>query len=62
MKADAMLVRRMKSLSQKRNATSYDSAGNVSAQELDLAIRTAEQLRRTVIAWLEQSHPDLFGE
>lgn len=62
MKADAKLVRRMKSLSQKRNATSYDSAGNVSAQELDLAIRTAEQLRRTVIAWLEQSHPDLFGE
>lgn len=62
MKADAKLVRRMKSLSQKRNATSYDSTGNVSAQELDLAIRTAEQLRRTVIAWLEQSHPDLFGE
>ena len=35
-KADPQLIQRMKTLSKKRNATSYDSAGNVSTQEVDL--------------------------
>jgi hypothetical protein len=51
---------RMKTLSKKRNARSYDSAGNVSNQELELAIKTAIELRREVGAWLEQHHPDLL--
>jgi predicted Rossmann fold nucleotide-binding protein DprA/Smf involved in DNA uptake len=60
MKADAKLIQRMKTLSKKRNATSYDSAGNVSNQELELAIKTAIELRRNVVAWLEQNYPDLL--
>jgi hypothetical protein len=50
----------MKTLSKKRNATSYDSAGNVSSQELELAIKTAIDLRRDVVAWLTQNHPELL--
>jgi hypothetical protein len=40
----------MKTLSKKRNATSCDSAGNVPNQELELAIKTATELRREVVA------------
>lgn len=58
--ADAKLIQRMKTLSKKRNATSYDSAGNVSKQELDLALKTAVELRRDVMAWLQTNHPDLL--
>ncbi len=60
--ADSKLVQRLKTLSKKRNATSYDSAGTVSAQELELAIRTATELRRTVVAWLEKNHPELLKD
>jgi len=60
--ADAKLIRKMKTLSQKRNATSYDTAGNVSSQELDLAIKTADELRHAVVAWLEKSHPKLLKD
>lgn len=47
-------------LSKKRNATSYDSAGNVSKQELDLDLKTAVELRRDVMAWVQTNHPDLL--
>jgi hypothetical protein len=60
MKADAKLIQRMKTLSKKRNATSYDSAGNVSSQEVELAIKTAIDLRRDVVAWLTQNYPELL--
>jgi|SRR5580658_1928998 hypothetical protein len=57
--ADSKLIQRIKTLSKKRNATSYDSAGNVSAQELELALKTGAEMRREVIAWLEKNHPEL---
>jgi HEPN domain-containing protein len=59
-KADARLIQKMKTLSKKRNATSYDSAGNVSKQELELAIKTADELHREVVAWLQKNHPELL--
>ena len=59
-KADSKLIQKMKILSKKRNATSYDSAGNVSKQELELAIKTAAELQRKVVAWMEKNHPDLL--
>jgi hypothetical protein len=61
-KADAELIQRLKTLSKKRNATSYDAAGNVSAQELQLAITTATELRKTVFSWLQKNHPELAKE
>ena len=61
-RADAKLVQRMKTLSKKRNATSYDSAGNVSKQELDLAMKTAIELRRDVVGWLGKNHPEFLKE
>jgi hypothetical protein len=57
--ADPRLIQKMRVFSKKRNATSYDSAGNVSDQELEEAIRVAEQLRQSVIAWLRENHPEL---
>lgn len=61
-KADAKLIHRMKTLSKKRNATSYDSAGNVSIQELEIAMRTAIELQREVVAWLQKNHPELLRD
>lgn len=60
--ADSKLIRRMKALSQKRNATSYDTAGNVSAQEMELGIKTGRELRDAVLSWLKKNHPALLGE
>ena len=61
-KADEKLIQRMKVLSKKRNATSYDAAGNVSSQELELAIRTASELLTGVLLWLQKTHPELLKQ
>jgi hypothetical protein len=61
-KADSKLIQKMKTLSKKRNATSYDSAGNVSKQELELAIKTAVELQLEVAAWLQKNHPELLKD
>ncbi|PYU21128.1 MAG: hypothetical protein DMG30_18540 [Acidobacteria bacterium] len=60
--ADSKLIQRMKNLSKKRNATSYDSAGSVSKQELELAIKTAADLYGDVVAWLENNYPSLLKD
>jgi hypothetical protein len=61
-KADSKLLQKLRTFSKKRNATSYDSAGNVSKQELDLALKTATDLRKDVVAWLEKNHPELLKD
>ena len=58
--ADAKLIRKMKTFSQKRNATSYDTAGNVSREEVTSVTTTASELYREVFAWLQTSHPELL--
>ena len=58
--ADPSLIRKLKAFSTKRNATVYDSAGNVSSQELESAIRTATDLKREVIAWCRTNYPKLL--
>ncbi len=60
--ADAKLIQRLKTLSRKRNVTSYDSAASISAQELALAIKTANELRSTVAAWLQKNYPELLKD
>jgi HEPN domain-containing protein len=57
---DSRITQKLRVLSKKRNATSYDSAGNVSEQELDEAIRVAEELRGTISDWLRAEHPELL--
>jgi hypothetical protein len=49
----------MRVFSKKRNATSYDSAGNVSDQELEEIVGVANELQQIVIAWLRENHPEL---
>jgi hypothetical protein len=61
LKADPRLIQKLKVFSKKRNATSYDSAGNISDHELAQAIKVAEELRQSVIAWLRTNHPDFIG-
>ena len=61
-KADSKMIQKMKTFSRKRNVTSYDSAGNVSKQELELAIKTAAELHRQVVTWLEKTHPELLKD
>ena len=60
LKADPKLIQKMKVLSKKRNATSYDSAGNVSEQELEQAIKVASELQQCVIDWLNENHSELM--
>jgi hypothetical protein len=57
--ADPRLIQKMRIFSKKRNATSYDSAGNVSGQELAEVIRVADELQQRVKAWLRDNHPGL---
>jgi hypothetical protein len=60
--AERNLTQKLRVLSRKRNATSYDSAGSVSKQELEEVIRVAHELRHTVMAWLREAHPDLLSQ
>jgi hypothetical protein len=60
LKVPSAMILRLKAFSKKRNATSYDSAGNVSEQELNLAIRTAKELRNQLSEWLRDKHPELL--
>ncbi|HEY6851701.1 MAG TPA: hypothetical protein VI320_36500 [Terracidiphilus sp.] len=60
LKSDPKLIQKLKVFSKKRNATSYDAAGNISEQELEQAIKVAEELQQGVSAWLKQSHPELL--
>jgi hypothetical protein len=57
LQSDPKLIQKMRVFSKKRNATSYDSAGNVSSQELTEAIDVAEIPRHDIIAWLRENHP-----
>ena len=60
--AEPRLIHKLKVRSKKRNATSYDSAGNVSERELDQAAAVAFELRQSVIAWLREKHSGLLGD
>ncbi|SRR6266702_6199062 len=60
LKADPKLIQKMKVFSKKRNALSYDSAGNVSQQELEQAIKIAGELQQSTVAWLNEKHPELM--
>ena len=61
-KADSKMIQKLRTFSKKRNVTSYDSAGNVSKQELELVIKTAGELHSQVVAWLEKNHPNLLKD
>ena len=52
-------VRRIKSHSQKRNTTSYDSAGGVSPNDLAQIVRDVTALREQIAHWLTETHPEL---
>ena len=58
--ADQRLINRMKTLSKKRNITFYDTAGNISNEDLRLAQETAEELLRKVQEWIRKAHPALL--
>jgi len=60
LKSDTSLIRKMRVISKRRNTTSYDSAGSVSAQELEQAINVADELQQHVTAWLKENHPRLL--
>ena len=59
--AESKLIQKLRVLSKKRNATSYDAAGNVSDHELAQAIDVAEELLHSVTLWLRKNHP-MFPE
>lgn len=52
-------VRKNKAYAQKRNSTSYDSAGGVSPIDLAQIMRDLPALRELVEAFLRETHPEL---
>ena len=58
--SDPKLIRKLLAFSKKRNVASYDSAGSVSHQELKDILATTEELRYTVEAWIQSTHPELL--
>jgi hypothetical protein len=38
----------------------YDAAGSISEQELEQAIKVAEELHQGISAWLKQNQPELL--
>lgn len=60
LKSDPKLIQKLKVFSKKRNATSYDAAGNTSEQELEQAVDIAEALQHEVSVWLKRNHPELL--
>ena len=61
-KADPKLIQKLKVFSKKRNAKSYVAAGSVSEQDLEQAIKIADELQRAVAAWLHAQHPELMQQ
>ena len=54
-------VRKIKVHSQKRNTTSYDSAGGVSPSDLAQIMRDLPALREQVETFLKEIHPELVS-
>jgi hypothetical protein len=53
-------VRKIKAHSQKRNTTSYDSAGGVSPSDLAQIIRNLTSFKEQVEICLRETHPELL--
>ena len=58
--ADPKLIKKLLLFSKKRNATSYDSAGSVSRQDLQQVIHVADELQKRVMVWIREQHPELM--
>lgn len=58
--ADATLVAQLDAFRKKRNIADYERAGMVSEQEAAEMIQLAQELRRSVEAWLQLEHPELM--
>lgn len=61
LKSDPKLIQKLKVFSKKRNATSYDAAGNTYEQELEQAISVAEVLQQSICTWLKLNYPELLN-
>ena len=59
-KTSSKLIQRFKTFNNKRNKSVYDVAGAVSDQELEAMIKLANELKKTTLAWLQASHPELL--
>jgi len=59
-KASPKLIQRFKTFNNKRNKSVYDVAGAVSDQELDAMVNLANELKNSILAWLQESHPELL--
>lgn len=58
--ADSRTIQKLRVFSKKRNAASYDSAGNVTAHELEQMVEFAAELQTTVQNWLKTHYPEFL--
>ena len=57
---DTDLIDQLDGFRKKRNISDYERAGSVSEHEAQQMLAVAKNLRETVTAWLQSSHPELL--
>ncbi len=60
MEIDRETIIALNAIRKKRHVTSYDAADTVSELEVDETIEMAEMLKKRLIEWLRQNHPELL--
>jgi len=58
--ADEALIARFEAFRKKRNIAGYERAGSASEQEAQEMLILARSLRKRVIDWLRETHPELM--
>jgi hypothetical protein len=59
-KASPKIIQRFKTFNNKRNKSVYDVAGAISDQELEAMTQLADELKDSVLAWLQEFHPEFL--
>ncbi len=60
--ADDKLVQKLKVFNNKRNKTTYDTAGGITPQDLASLLTTARGIRGAVKDWVQKNHPALMAK
>jgi len=59
---DADIIISLEAISKKRAVASYDAAGTISEGEVREALELAKDLRKLLIDWLGEHHPQYLGQ
>jgi hypothetical protein len=58
---DKKTIAKVEAFRKKRNISDYERAGNISDREAKEMIELANELRRQLLGWLRNAHPELIA-